>query len=224
LTLAGDIEPPRAFALAEQYFGGIPARPRPEAVVANGALTHSMRLLLEDRVELPRLYIAWHGPAMFGEHDAELDLAADLVAHGKTSRLYKRLVYEKQIATTAAPRVTLGELYEIVIETLGELAHGKPAPEELERARAQTDAQFIYRLQTIGGFGGKSDQLNAYNVFRGDPGYFAADRSRYERASPDTIAAALRLWIIERPHVALSVVPKGSRQLALAQSAEVSVS
>jgi zinc protease len=243
LTLAGDIQPERAFALADRYFGGIPAGPKPAAVVANGALPENVRLVLEDRVELPRLYLAWHGPAMFAEYDAELDLAADLLAHGKTSRLYKSLVYDKQIATdvvayqhsreisglfqiatTAAPGVGLDDLYTIVLDRLRELATGNPTADELERARAQTDAQFIYRLQTIGGFGGKSDQLNAYNVFRGDPGYFAADRNRYDQATPDSIAAALRSWILDRPHVALSVVPKGSLPLALQQSIEVNVS
>jgi zinc protease len=244
LTLAGAIQPERAFALAEQYFGGIPAGPAPPpVVVSNGRLTQCSRLVLEDRVELPRLYLAWHGPAMFAQDDAELDLAADLLSHGKTARLYQRLVYEKQIATdvvayqhsrelsglfqiatTAAPGVSLGDLNTIVTETLLDLAANGPTPAELERARAQTDAQFVYRLQTIGGFGGKSDQLNAYNVFRDDPGYFASDRARYERAAPESIASAVRAWTTERPFIALSVVPRGSRHLALPDSAEVRVS
>ena len=243
LTLAGDIEPARGFELAEKYFGAIPAGPAPDAISVNGLLQTSSRLLLEDRVELPRLYLAWHGPAMFAENDADLDLAADLLAHGKTSRLYQRLVYERQIATdvvayqhsrelsglfqiatTAAPGISLADLHTIIFETIGELAAHAPTVAELERARAQTDAQFIYRLQTIGGFGGKSDQLNAYNVFRGDPGYFVADRSRYEQATVDSIAAALRYWLVDRPYVALSVVPQGARHLALPDSAEVRVS
>jgi zinc protease len=243
LTIAGDIAPERAFELAEEYFAGIPAGPVPTPVAANGSLQQATRLVLEDRVELPRLYLAWHAPAMFAEGDAELDLAADLLSHGKTSRLYKRLVYEKQIAvdvvayehsrelsglfqiaTTAAPGVPLGELHALVIESLSELASEGPTAAELDRARAQTDAQFIYRLQTIGGFGGKSDQLNAYNVFRGDPGYFAADRGRYEQATPELIAAALRRWIVDRPSVVLSVVPRGARHLALSDSVEVRVS
>jgi zinc protease len=180
---------------------------------------------------------------MFAADDAELDLAADLIAHGKTSRLYKLLVYEKQIvtdvvayqhsrelsgvfqiATTATPGVSLDDVHTLVIDTLRELASTGPTAAELERARAQTDAQFIYRLQTIGGFGGKSDQLNAYNVFRGDPSYFAADRARYERATPDSIVAALRRWIVERPYVTLSVVAKGSSHVAVANSSEVRVS
>ncbi len=240
LAIAGDVDVDRAISLAEQYFGEIPAGPTPLPVAAEGSLLINSRLVLEDRVELPRLYLAWHAPAMFARDDAELDLAADLLAHGKTSRLYQGLVYEKQIATevvayqhsrelsglfqiavTAAPGISLGELHTFVFETLHRLGTDQPTAAELERARAQTEAQFIYRLQTIGGFGGKSDQLNAYNVFRGDPGFFAADRRRYELASPASIASALTRWIVERPSVALSVVPRGARHLAISDSIEV---
>jgi zinc protease len=243
LTLAGDIEPDAAFELAERYFGDIPAAPVPAPVIADATLARSTRIMMEDRIELPRLYLAWHSPAMFAQDDAELDLAADLIAHGKTSRLYKTLVYDRriatdvvayqhsreisglfQIATTAAPGVGLSELHALVLAALDELARQQPSTAELERARAQTDAQFIYRLQTIGGFGGKSDQLNAYNVFRGDPSYFAEDRARYEQATPQSITAALGRWIVGAPMVALSVVPKGAQSLALADSTEVHVS
>jgi zinc protease len=180
---------------------------------------------------------------MFGEGDADLDLASDLIAHGKTSRLYKSLVYDRQlaadvvayqhsrelsgvfqIATTAVPGVPLADLERIIMETLSDLAAQGPSDAELARARAQTDAQFVYRIQTIGGFGGKSDQLNAYNVFRGDPGYFAADRSRYESATRASMAAAVNAWLIGRPRVALSVVPRGSANLALPGSVAVNVS
>ena len=243
LALAGDIDPDRAFQLADDYFGDIPAGRCPAPVVAEAALGQSARLLLEDRIELPRLYLAWHSPAMFAAGDAELDLASDLIAHGKTSRLYRSLVYEKQIAAdvvayqhsreisgvfqiaaTAVPGVRLEELYSVIMDTLGEVATPGPTPDELERAHAQTAAQFVYRIQTIGGFGGKSDQLNAYNVFRGDPGFFAEDRARYDTATPAAIAAAVHDWIASRPHVALSVVPRGAGALALPDSVEVRVS
>ena len=82
----------------------------------------------------------------------------------------------------------------------------------------------MYRIQTIGGFGGKSDQLNAYNVFRGDPGYFAEDRVRYDSATQSGIAAAVGDWLTSRPHVALSVVPRGASAVALPGSVEVRVS
>ena len=98
LVLAGDIDTARAFALAEQYFGDLTPGTRPAPVVADAALTREHRLVLEDRVELPRIYIAWLSPAMFAGDDAELDLVADLLANGKTSRLYRTLVYERRIA------------------------------------------------------------------------------------------------------------------------------
>ena len=243
LALAGDIDPDEAFRLAEAYFGELAPGRRPTAVTADAVLSTEKRLLLEDRVELARLYLAWHSPAMFSPDDAELDLTADLIAHGKTSRLYRTLVYEKQIAAdviayqhsremsgvfqiaaTATPGVALADLYGEILATVGDVARHGPTHDELERARAQTDAQFVYRIQTIGGFGGKSDQLNAYNVFRGDPGYFAQDRARYDEATSDGIAAAVNSWLVARPHVALSVVPRGAGTLALPGSVEVSVS
>lgn len=243
LTLAGDVEPERAFDLAEQYFGDIPTGVVAPPVVVSPAPPVDSRLVLEDRVELARLYLSWHSPAMFEAGDADLDLASDLIAHGKTSRLYRTLVYEKriaadvvayqhsrelsgvfQIASTAVPGVSLAALETVITETLAELAAQGPTAAELERSRAQTASQFVYRLQTIGGFGGKSDQLNAYNVFRGDPGFFAADRARYDNATSASIATAVRTWLTGRPRVALSVVPTGQQALALPGSSAVRAS
>jgi zinc protease len=243
LALAGDIDADEGFRLAEAYFGGLAPGTRPAPVHAAASIDQSSRLVLEDRVELARLYLAWHSPAMFSAGDAELDLTADLIAHGKTSRLYQTLVYERQIAAdviayqhsreisgvfqiaaTAVPGVPLLDLYDEIVAAVAGVAADGPTVAELERARAQTDAQFVYRIQTIGGFGGKSDQLNAYNVFRGDPGYFAEDRVRYDSASGEGIAAAVSEWLVHRPHVALSVVPRGAGHLALPGSVEVRVS
>jgi zinc protease len=243
LSLAGDIDADEGFALAEAYFGSLPAGPRPAPVAAQATLDSGPRLLLEDRVELARIYLAWHSPAMFADADAELDLMADLISHGKTSRLYRTLVYEKQIAAdvvayqhsreisgvfqiaaTAVPGVPLAVLYDEIMATVAAVARDGPSNDELERARVQTDAQFVYRIQTIGGFGGKSDQLNAYNVFRGDPGYFAGDRERYDSATSAGIAGAVDQWLVKRPHVVLSVVPRGATDRALPGSVEVHVS
>ena len=243
LALAGDLETGQAFDLAEQFFGDLPAGPVPDAVRADAALTASASLVLEDRVELPRLYLAWHSPAMFAEGDAALDVAADVLAHGKTSRLYKQLVYERRIATdvsayqqsreiggmfqmacTAAAGVSLAELEAAIRAAVSQIATGGPTPDEMSRALAQTEAQFLYRLQTIGGFGGKGDQLNAYNTYLGDPGYFDRDRQRYETITADAVAKAARRWLHDAPSVALSVVPRGRRELALPGATEVQVS
>ena len=243
LALAGDIDPARAFDLAEQYFGDIPAGAVPAPVQAAVHPNGEPRLFFEDRVELPRVYLAWHSAAMFAEDDAELDLASDLIAHGKTSRLYRSLVYDRQIAAdvvayqhsrelsgvfqiaaTAAPGVALRDLEEVILRSVRDVADNGPTADELERARAQADAEFVYRVQTIGGFGGKSDQLNAYNVFQGDPGYFARDRARYESVTPGSIQSAVRRWIGGTPQVTLCVVPRGASDRALDGARPVTVS
>ena len=243
LALAGDIEAERAFDLAEQYFGELSPGEAPAPVRATTALSRETRLVLEDRVELPRVYFAWHSPAMFEPDDAEMDLLADLLANGKTSRLYRTLVYEQRIAVdvsayqnsrelgsfflivaTAAPGRALSEITAVIDRELLTIAENGPTPSEMERATAQVEAHFMYRMQTVGGFGGKSDQLNAYNVYRGDPGFFTSDIARYHRATRDSVqqAAGRRLHFDAR--VALSVVPRGQLALALPGSEPVSVS
>ncbi len=243
LALAGDLDTEQAFDLAEQFFGDLSPGPVPDPVHADAALAASANLVLEDRVELPRLYLSWHSPAMFAADDAELDVLADVIAHGKTSRLYRSLVYERRIATdvsayqhsreiagvfqiacTAAAGVEVAELDAAIRAEVTQVATGGPSAAEMERALAQTEAQFMFRLQTVGGFGGKGDQLNAYNTFLGDPGYFDRDRQRYVNATAAGVAAAARRWLQDAPLVSLSVVPRGRRALALPGATEVHVS
>ena len=243
LVLAGDIDAARGFELAEEYFGGIPAGPKPAAIRADVALGHEHRLTFEDRVELPRIYLAWHSPAMFAAGDAEMDLLADLLATGKTSRLYRSLVYDRRIAldvsayqssreigsffllaVTAAPGHPLSEVVSLIDQTLQAVVDEGPTDAELERSMAQAEAHFVYRLQTVGGFGGKSDQLNAYNVLRRDPGYFAADLGRYRAATPHTVRAAAQAYLRFDRRVLLAVVPRGQQSLSVPGAEPVSVS
>jgi zinc protease len=235
VALAGDFDADAALALAETYFGELPAGPRVEPVrPAAAELPGETRLLLEDRVELPRLYLAWLTVPMFEAGDADLDLAADILANGKTSRLYRRLVFDERIATdvsaaqnsreiagfvqiaaTAAPGHSLAEIDRVIAEEIARLASEGPTEDEVQRGRVQAEAQFTFRLQTVGGFGGKSDQLNAYNIFVGDPGFFERDLSRYRRVTTASLQAAAAHWLNHRRSVALSVVPTGRPELAL---------
>jgi zinc protease len=245
LALAGDVDPRRAVELADQYFGEIDGghEPAPVSSAAPPPLASEIRLVLEDRVELPRVYIGWHSPALFDEGDAELDLVADLLASGKTSRLYRALVYDQRIATeiaasqnsrelgsffqivaTAAPGRTLAEVERAIDRELTALVAKGPTAGELERCLAQAEAHFIYRLQTVGGFGGKSDQLNAYNVFRDDPGYFARDLARYRAATASALRQMAARYLRLDRRVLLSVVPRGRLALALPGSSPVAVS
>ena len=243
LALAGDIDSEQAFALAEKYFGDIPAGDRPRPVEADASLPREVRIVLEDRVELPRVYMAWHSPAMFGKGDAEADLLADLLANGKTSRLYRTLVYDKRLAldvsayqhsreissffllaSTAAPGQSLTEITALIDERIQQLADDGPVEQEMERGLAQAEAHFMYRLQTVGGFGGKSDQLNAYNVFKGDPDFFTGDLERYRGATRETVRHAARQYLAFDRRVLLSIVPRGQAALALPGSEPVAVS
>jgi len=200
-------------------------------------------LLLEDRVELPRVYIAWISPAMFADDDADLDLAADILANGKTSRLYRRLVYEQRIATdvsaaqnsrevagflqvaaTAAPGHTLAELDQAIVEEVERLASEGPSEDEIERGRVQAEAQFVFRLQSVGGFGGKSDQLNAYNVFKGDPAYFERDLERYQVVTAESLRQAVARYLDPGHRVTLSIVPRDRTGLAAPNSSPAVVS
>ena len=243
LALAGDINAERAFQLAEGYFGDIPAGEKPTRVRAEASVAREVRLVLEDRVELPRVYMAWHSPAMFAEGDAEADLLADLLANGKTSRLYRTLVYDKRLAvdvsafqhsrelssffllaSTAAPGQSLTEIAAVIDERIQALADEGPTVPEMERGLAQAEAHFMYRLQTVGGFGGKSDQLNAYNTFVGDPGFFDRDLDRYRRVTTASMQRVAREWLRPEGRVLLSMVPRGRSTLALAGSQPVAVS
>jgi zinc protease len=244
LAIAGDVSTDDALDLARRYFEDLAPGPRVAPVrPVQPALTGETRLVLEDRIELPRLYIAWLTPAMFEDGDAELDLAADILANGKTSRLYRRLVYEMraatdvsaaqnsreaggflQIAATAAPGRTLAELERVIVEEIARLASEGPTDDEIDRGRVQAEAQFVYRLQTVGGFGGKSDQLNAYNTFLGDPGYFDRDLERYNRVTAASLRDAVRSSLANTNRVALSIVPNGKSIYALPDSAPSRVS
>ena len=243
IALAGDVDGDEALALVERYFGDIDPGDVVEPVRASAGLPGDVRIRFEDRVELPRLYLAWLTPAMFADGDADLDLATDLLANGKTSRLYRRLVFDERIATdvsasqnsreiagysqitaTAAPGHTLAELETAIFEEIARLAADGPTDEEIERGRVQAEAQFMFRLQTVGGFGGKSDQLNAYNVFLRDPAYFDRDLARYQLVTSASLRASVERYLDPRRRVTLSIVPEGRAALAAADSAVAVVS
>ena len=109
-------------------------------------------------------------------------------------------------------------LFGVVDTELQRAADDGPSVAEIERARSQTEAHFMYRLQTVGGFGGKSDQLNAYSVFVNDPGYFERDLARYAGVTQQDLHHAVRKYLRTDNRVVVSVVPKGKLSLALPDS------
>jgi zinc protease len=232
LAIAGDITTSDAMRLAKKWFADIPPGPPVEAVIAAPPQPTGLQFVFEDRVELPRLYMAWPTPELFTAADAALDLLGDILANGKTARLYSRLIHTERVASdvgavqgsrelgsifqimsTAAPGRTPAELQDVVSDEIRRFVAEGPTSDELDRGRRYAEASFVYRLQTLGGFGGRADQLNAYNVYRGTPAYFEADLQRYLDVTADDLVAAARALGPEAATV-LSVVPHGRPDLA----------
>jgi zinc protease len=242
LCVAGDIDVEKTKALVEKWFGGIPAgKPVPQQERTIPVLSREKRIMFEDHVQLPRLYMAWITPAYFSPGDAELDLLSNILAGKKNSRLYKRLVYEMQIAQdvsayqqsqrlisqfqiVATPRAghTLAELEQVIQEEIDKIKREPPAVRELERARNQYEASFLSRLENVGGFGGKADQLNNYLYLTGNPDYFNEDLARYFAIDTTDVSAIAQTYLIDNGRVVLSVVPKGKQELAAKNSTLVS--
>ncbi|PYO97255.1 MAG: insulinase family protein [Gemmatimonadetes bacterium] len=237
LAIAGDITARDARPLAERYFGDIARGPAVTRTPPPPVLvTRAVGAVLEDRVQLPRVYDAWHTVKAFSADDATLDVLANVLAAGRSSRLYRRLVYELQVATdvvayqdgsridgkfvayaTARPGHDLGELQRVIDEELRKLADQGPTPREVQRAQNTFEAQFLSRMERVGGFGGKADQLNFYNYFVGTPDYFQKDLDRYARVTPAAVQRAVRMYLSPGHRVVLSVVPQGKPELAVQQ-------
>jgi len=240
LCIGGDFTPKAAKALVKKYFEELPAGPMVEKVKPwVPTLDENKYLTMEDRVQLPRLYLAWHTVPRFTEDETDLDILSDILSSGKNSRLYKSLVYEKQIAqdvssynnggeitgafvitSTAKPGITLKQLEDEIYKEIEKIKTEGIDKRELDRVKNDHEANFIYRLQSVGGFGGKTDQLNAYNVFVGDPEYFNKDLERYKNVSEKDIKEAAAKYLKQNGKVILSVVPKGKLDLQTKGSEE----
>ena len=235
LVVAGDIDLAEARRLVTTWYGPIPRGPEPPPqTVVTTHRGEETRLVYEDQVQLPRLYLAWPTVAQYGAGDAALTALAQVLAGGKNSRLYKRLVYDLQIAqdvfafqdgsqlggafyvvATARPGTSADDLRAVVDEEVARLQAEPPTPRELERVVNGTESSFLDGLERVGGFGGKADQLNGYLTFTGTPDFFEEDLARFQALSPRDLSDAAQSFLSPRRRVALSVVPAGQPALAL---------
>lgn len=231
LVLAGDIDLDSTQALVEKWFGEIPRGADVLPVAPPSAkLTEVKRATLTDRVRLPRLYLAWLTPRHFAPGDAALDMVSAVLADGKNSRLYKRLVYDTQIAqdvaayqasaalgssfqivATARPGHTAAELQQAIDEEIARLQREPPDAREVERALNQIEASFYRGMERVGGFAGKADRLNAYYASGGGPDFFAEDLARYTTLTPADVQAAALEWLPAERRVEIVVEPEGER-------------
>jgi len=231
LVIAGDFDPAAARALVEKYFGWQPKRPRPTRAPqpATPVLERDVEIALTDRVQLPRLRLTWHSPALFAPGDADLDMAAHVLGGGKSSRLYKALVFEQRIAqdafayqssqilgslfqvgATAKPGHNLDEITAAVTAEIDRLASDGPTEAELARARNTHLADFyksLDHLQT------RADLLNHYQHVLGDPDGVARDVARYERTTAESVREAFARVAAAR-HLDLRISPEPSSAAA----------
>jgi zinc protease len=228
LVVAGDIDPARTRALVEKWFGDVKPGTAPEPMTIPGvALSSVQKKTISDKVQLPRLYLAWLTPRHFEPGDAALDVVADILAGSKNSRLYKRLVYDMQIAqdvsafqesgglsssfqivATPRPGHTVEELQSVIDEEIAKLQGESPSSHDVQRSLNQIEASFFNRMERVGGFGGKADQLNAYFTVTGDPDWFNEDLSRYRALAPSDVRAAAGQFLPRDRRVELIVQPE----------------
>jgi len=231
LVIAGDIDPAATKALVEKWFSDVPkGKPVPPVAPPAAMLTGVSRKTVTDRVQLPRLYLAWLTPGLHRPGDAALDVVSSLLTSGKNSRLYKRLVYELQIAqdvqafqasqvlgsafyiqATARPGKTVEELQKVIDEEIDRLAATPPETRELERALNQIEASFLRQAERVGGFGGKANQLNAYYTNTGMPDFFNEDLARYRSLDATDVSSAVGRYLPRDRRVEMIVLPGGAK-------------
>jgi zinc protease len=226
IVLAGDIDARTAREKVEKYFGNIPAGP-PVAheKVWIAKMTGMHRQVVQDRVPQARVYMIWNIPE-YGSPDAVyLDLVSDVLSRGKTSRFYKRLVYDDQIATdanayvdlreiggqfrvqaTARPGQSLAQVEKDLDEELERFLMDGPTAEELQRVKTAHEADFIRGIERIGGFGGKSDRLAQSQVFLGSPDAYKVSLKRVQEATAEELKSAANRWLRDGVYV-LEVLP-----------------
>jgi zinc protease len=230
LAIAGDIDPARTRTLVERWFGGIPGAAKPPAPApAPKPLEAEKRVSMEDRVQLPRIYVAWQTPKVFADGDAAMGVVGQVLTDGKSARLVKRLVMDERIAQTVSafqdgqalagmflvvatpkPGVPVERLLREIDEEIARVQAEPPSDVEVQRAKNKIESSAIFSLEPVGGFGGRAATLADYYLRAGDPGFLQKDLARYRALTPADVSAAARKWLRKDARVVLTVLPSGA--------------
>ena len=229
LAIVGDFDPDGARSLVEKYFGDIPPGPHVErALRMDSSLSGALDITSYDRVQLPRLYMTWPTVPAFSDDQPALDILAAILGDGRSSRLYRSLVYEQRSArevqvyhhdqeisgefivqATANPEHSLDELESELLRQLEDIRSGNVTERELERARNRIQASHVFQLERSGGFGGRADQLNYYNTYTGDAEFINRDLDRYMAVTVEDVRRAAGM--LDEARVKLSIHPEAER-------------
>jgi len=225
LTLAGDFDVDEAKKLVTRYFGPLQGAPRPKRTLPSRPVhKKETRLELWDRVRFPKVIIGWVSPAFFEKGDADLDLLSQVLEHGKTSRLYKSLVYQQKlvqesvsayqrsaqagsmfvVSAMASGKHTAAEVEAGLLGVLGQVALRGVTGAELSRARTVIETGTMMSLQRVGA---RANMLQRYNLYKGDPGWLGQDLLRYRKATRRSVQAAARSLVKDKGRVVIHVLP-----------------
>ncbi|HEX7506049.1 MAG TPA: pitrilysin family protein, partial [Polyangia bacterium] len=225
LLIAGDIDTAITKGLIEKYFGPIAAGPAIQRVpVPTIPLPQAeRRLAMEANIQLPRGQMTWNTVPAFAPGDADLDMVANVLGEGHSSRLYQRLVHELKIAQSvsvnhgsrmhggsfeiaysAMQGHSLAEIEKVIDEELDKLRSQPPTPEEIERARNQIKTNLLKGMESLSGL---ASRLLYYDVFAGEPGYLRQDLERYDAATPETLGTWVKKILSKRARVVVTAEP-----------------
>jgi zinc protease len=228
LVLAGNFDPNTAKELIEKYFAAIPRGPDVERPTVHAPLIDKKVVeLVEDKIaEVPRVDLVWNGLVRFADDEPAADVLVDILAGGKASRLYKTLVFEKQVASdvtgdnnplelggfislgaTAKAGVDAAPMKVLIDAEIERIKKEPPSTEEIERAKRKVIAQMLRAVERLGGFGGKADILNRYETFLGDPGFLPRDIARYRAVTPEMVTAFAVKYLAEDKRLELTTIP-----------------
>ncbi|HEY2030404.1 MAG TPA: pitrilysin family protein, partial [Myxococcales bacterium] len=228
LALVGDFDSKAAKDAIEKYFGSIPRGPAvKEPEVPQPDIKGVVKETFEDKLaELPRLILAWKGVRQFTDDEPAGDILGEVLGEGRTSRLYKAMVFDQQLAAgvnasdvtlgiagwfqitaTAAKGKDISDLLPVVEKLVQDVQQNGVTAEEVERAKRNLIAGRMRELERIGGFGGRADLLDAYQTYLGDPGYLPRDLARYRAVTPEAVQAFARKYLVPDKRIELDVVP-----------------
>ncbi|MHB1686778.1 MAG: M16 family metallopeptidase [Ignavibacteriaceae bacterium] len=224
LVIAGDFDSVQAKELVGKYFGGIPGKNHIEGKkIEQNKLAENKFIVHKDNVQLERLYLAFHSDKAYSGDDAALDILTDLLSGSKNSRLYKKLVFEKEVAqdvtayqfsgklagyfiiiATAKPGIKLADLKENIFGELENIKRNGISEKELLRSKNGIKSSFIYSMQNIDSM---ADQLNSYNYFLNEPNSFNFDLGRYEKVKIENLQSVIEKYL-SKSFVELHVIPQ----------------
>jgi zinc protease len=231
IAIVGNFNPADAKALVAKYFGAIPRQP--DVVVPNvpqPPLPGVVKETIQDQVaKIPRLDLGWVGVKAFDPDEPAGDVLAHILGEGKASRLYQELVQKRQIASdvgandeahrlggifsievTVKEGHTTAEIAPVVEQILDDVRKNGVTDDEVARAKRVMLADMLRGLERVGGFGGKADLLNRYEMFQGDPGYLTKDLARYRTVTADAVKAFANKYLLKDRRVILDIEPAGS--------------